>query len=127
MVGQAHPAKRTEDGGQRTCQGDGRLDFAESGTGILGEMGANGCLLFGRHALLAAGVVMEVFDAARAPALAEQLLDEAQRHREAAGNPELGGIAFVDGGHDAFAQIQGDCLHMTGNIAYPEREVYIIL
>ena len=69
-------------------------------------MGANGLLLFGSHALLAAGVVMEVFDASRSFALAEKLLDEAQRHREAAGNPELGGIAFVDGVHDAFAQIQ---------------------
>ena len=69
-------------------------------------MGANGLLLFGSHALFATGVMMEVFDAARAFALAEQFFDEAQRHRKAAGNPELGGIAFVDGVHDAFAQIQ---------------------
>ena len=127
FVSHAHPAKRAEDAGQRTGQGDGCLDFGESGTGILGEMGANGLLLIGRDALLAPGVVMEVFDASRALALAEQLFDKAERHREAAGNPELGGIAFVDGGHDAFAQIQGDCLHMTGNIACPERKVYIIL
>ena len=69
-------------------------------------MGANGLLLIGCDALLAPGVVMEVFDASRALALAEQLFDKAERHREAAGNPELGGIAFVDGVHDAFAQIQ---------------------
>jgi hypothetical protein len=49
---------------------------------------------------------MEVFDASRATALAEQFLYESKRHPEAAGNPELGGVAFVDGVHDAFAQIQ---------------------
>ena len=67
---------------------------------------ANGFLLFGRHALLAAGEVMEVFDASRALALAEELLDESQGHPEAAGNLKLSGVAFVDGVHDAFAQIQ---------------------
>ena len=56
---------------------------------------ANGFLLFGRHALLAAGEVMEVFDASRALALAEELLDESQGHPEAAGNLKLSGVAFV--------------------------------
>ena len=127
VVSHAHPAKRAEDAGQRAGQGDGYLDFSESGTGILGKMGENGLLLFGRDALLAPGVMMEVFDASRALALAEQLLDKAERYREAAGNPELSGIAFVDGIHDAFAQIQGYCLHMPRKIVCPGREVYSIL
>lgn len=49
---------------------------------------------------------MEFFDVSRAFALAEPLLDKAQRYRETADKPELCEIAFVDGVHDAFAQIK---------------------
>ena len=90
----------------------GIAQLGESGVGMVGEMFAQGVLLFRRNGAFAACPVGKGRNGAEWFAAGEEFLDERQRDAQTIGDLLAGGIALVVGIHDAVANIHGECCHM---------------